>query len=163
MAYEKQTWKTGDVITAEKLNHMEDGIKEYADMIGGMIDKSLTSVVIPEGVTSIGVAAFENCNSLTSVVIPESVTSIGDSAFSNCTGLTNVVIPKNVTNLEDSVFYESGLESITFLPETPPTLGYTVIPSTVSTIYVPSNSVDAYKAASGWSDFASKIQPIQEE
>ena len=50
--------------------------------------RSLTSVVIPEGVTSIGDYAFAVCISLTSVVIPESVTSIGSSAFSNCTNLT---------------------------------------------------------------------------
>ena len=51
----------------------------------------LTSLVIPFGVTSIGIAAFANCNGLTSVTIPDSVTSIGARAFDNCSGLTSVV------------------------------------------------------------------------
>ena len=49
---------------------------------------SLTSVSIPENVTSIGSDSFSNCTSLTSVSIPESVTSIGSGSFSNCTSLT---------------------------------------------------------------------------
>jgi hypothetical protein len=48
---------------------------------------SLTSIVIPEGVKSIGREAFYHCTSLTSVTIPSSVTRIGDRAFDNCTGL----------------------------------------------------------------------------
>ena len=49
---------------------------------------SLTSVVIPSGVTSIGSSAFRYCSSLTSVVIPSGVTSIGSSAFRYCSSLT---------------------------------------------------------------------------
>ena len=60
---------------------------------------SLTSVVIPDSVTSIGRAAFRGCTSLTSVVIPDSVTSIGDYAFYGCTSLTSVVIPDSVTSI----------------------------------------------------------------
>ena len=51
---------------------------------------SLTSVVIPDSVTSIGNYAFYGCSSLTSIVIPDSVTTIGWGAFSNCTSLTSV-------------------------------------------------------------------------
>lgn len=57
--------------------------------------QSLTSVVIPDSVTSIGDSAFEACSSLTSITIPEGVTSIGSEAFLNCSRLTSVTIPTN--------------------------------------------------------------------
>ena len=66
--------------------------------------KSLTSVTIPDSVTSIGEAAFENCTSLTSVTIPDSVTSIDSCAFYNCKSLTSVTIPNSVTSIGGSAF-----------------------------------------------------------
>ena len=66
--------------------------------------KSLISVTIPNSVTSIGEWAFYGCESLTSVTIPDSVTSIGDRAFSDCTDLNSVTIGNRVTNIGTSVF-----------------------------------------------------------
>ena len=68
-------------------------------------------VVIPDGVTTIGEAAFECCDWLESVEIPESVTAIGYAAFAGCWSLTNVEIPNSVTAIGDSVF--SRCESLT--------------------------------------------------
>ena len=64
----------------------------------------LTSVTIPDSVTSIGNSAFYGCSGLTSVTIPDSVTSIGDSAFYGCSGLTSVTIPDSVTSIGNSAF-----------------------------------------------------------
>ena len=76
---------------------------------------NVTSVVIPEGVTSIGDSAFYNCSSLTSITIPNSVTSIGGEAFYNCSSLTSIKIPDSVTSIGDNAFRNCiGLTSITF-------------------------------------------------
>jgi len=72
---------------------------------------SLTSVTIPNSVTNIGGCAFNDCTSLTSITIPNSVTSIGWGAFGGCSGLTSVIIPNSVTSIEEGAF--SGCSSLT--------------------------------------------------
>ena len=74
-----------------------------ASICSGM--NNLTSLTIPNSVTSIGDEAFYGCSGLTSVTIPNSVTSIGGSAFYNCRGLTSVTIPNSVTSIGTSAFY----------------------------------------------------------
>ena len=77
----------------------------------------LTSVTIPTSVTSIGEGAFRGCSGLTSVTIPEGVKRIGNRAFSGCSGLTSVTIPSSLTSIGDYAFSEcSGLTSVT-IPE----------------------------------------------
>lgn len=73
-----------------------------------------TSIVIPNSVTYIGKEAFSWCTSLTSVDIPNSVTSIGDGSFYGCTGLTCITIPNSVTSIgKDSFSWCTGLTSVT--------------------------------------------------
>ena len=67
-------------------------------------DTIITSIVIPNSVTSIEDETFYKCSALTSIVIPNSVTSIGASAFYNCTGLTSIVIPNSVTSIGNYAF-----------------------------------------------------------
>ena len=71
----------------------------------------LTSITIPDGVTSIGAGAFSGCKGLTSITIPDNVTSIGYEAFSNCSGLTSITIPDGVTSIGEWAF--SGCSSLT--------------------------------------------------
>lgn len=74
----------------------------------------LTSITIPNSVTSIGAYAFDACKGLTSITIPDRVTNIGAGAFRDCTGLTSVTIPNSVTNISYSAFRDcSGLTSVT--------------------------------------------------
>ncbi|MDE5745149.1 MAG: leucine-rich repeat protein [Paramuribaculum sp.] len=74
----------------------------------------LTSITIPESVTSIGYSAFSRCSGLTSVTIPNSVIEIGSYAFSRCSGMTSITIPESVTSIGNGAFYNcSGLTSIT--------------------------------------------------
>jgi hypothetical protein len=74
----------------------------------------LTSITLPNSVTFIGNAAFENCSSLSSVAIPNDVTYIGIAAFTNCSSLTSVTIPNGITVISDWTFYGCcGLTSVT--------------------------------------------------
>ena len=66
---------------------------------------SLTSVTIPNSVTTIGIDAFEFCSKLTSVTIPNSVTYIGKRAFKDCTSLTSITIPSSLTRIGDEIFW----------------------------------------------------------
>ena len=84
----------------------------------------LTSVTIPDSVTSIGFFAFQGCSGLTSVTIGDGVTSFGDWAFSGCTGLTSITIPDSVTSIGDSAFYGcTGLTSVT-IPDSVTSIGH---------------------------------------
>ena len=75
---------------------------------------SLASITIPDGVTSIGSTAVRSCSSLTSITIPDGVTSIGSSAFQYCYSLASITIPDGVTSIGSSAFSNcSSLASIT--------------------------------------------------
>jgi len=78
---------------------------------GAFSEKNITSVIIPNGVITIGNGAFSWCRSLTSVTIPASVTTIGDNAFTLCTSLTSITIPAGVTTIGDYAF--NGCRSLT--------------------------------------------------
>lgn len=129
---------------------------------------SLTTVNIPSGVTTIPLRCFTNCYSLTSIEMPSGVTAINSSAFQNCSGLTEVVIPSSVTYINYAAFANcSGLTSIKMESATPPTLSNpsSSFPQPFDNtndcpIYVPAQSVQTYKAATNWSDYASRIQAI---
>ena len=122
----------------------------------------LTSVAIPDSVTSIGGGAFYGCSDLKSVTVPNSVTKIYDNAFEGCSGLKSVTIGSGITHIGYAAFADcSRLASFTCLAETPPSFDQTALLNTNnSQIYVPSESVDAYKEASGWIEYASRIQAI---
>ena len=97
----------------------------------------LTEYTIPDGATTIGDYVFYYCDSLTSIAIPDSVTTIRDWAFYNCSSLTSVYCKAT----------------------TPPAGGYGVFYENADDrkIYVPMESVDAYKSAEGWSEYADDI------
>ena len=124
---------------------------------------SLPSIEIPNSVTSIESTTFFGCSSLTSIGIPNSITKIGGNAFNRCTSLTSIEIPSSVTEIGIYSFsYCKNLTRVTVRATTPPTLGYGVFTGTASNlvIYVPSGSVNAYKAATNWKNYASQIQAI---
>lgn len=146
---------------------------------------SLTSILLPESVTSIGLGAFANCSNLSSINIPRGVYRLEQEIFSHCSSLTNVVIPDWVTIIGPTAFYDcknlttltlsesvsrigddafmscTSLTSITVKSKTPPIGGSDMFYRTNNCpIYVPAESVDAYKSAQYWSYYASRIQAI---
>ena len=95
----------GVQVTITHCNEAVDGDLEIPAEIAGLQVASigagafvncgrLTSITIPDGVTSIDNWAFHRCSSLTSVSIPNSVTTIGDFAFANCFGLNSITLPQ---------------------------------------------------------------------
>jgi hypothetical protein len=85
---------------------------------------SLTTIAIPDSVTSIGWSAFRGCTSLTTIAIPDSVTSIRWSAFHNCTSLTTVAIPDSVTAIGAYAFVGCTSLTTVAIPDSVTTIGY---------------------------------------
>ena len=104
----------------------------------------MTSVTIPNSVTSIKWGAFKGCSVLTSVTIPNSVTSIGEYAFSDCPELLDVYCyAEKVPSTESNAFNGS-------YPE-------------YATLHVPAASIESYKAKTPWSRFGKIVALTPEE
>lgn len=132
--------------------------------------ESLTAVTIPSGVTSLGELAFVYCQSLTAITLPPGITSIDRYCFDSCRSLKTITIPASVTSIGKSCFEEnSGMTSMVFEGTTPPKLaslsGWSAsLGSTSYTfpIYVPCQSLDAYKTAFG-EGYAPRIRCKEEQ
>lgn len=121
----------------------------------------LTSYTVPAGITVLGIAAFEGAP-LTKITIPSSIVEIGSSAFRDCPKLAEITIPENVATIGNNAFQNcKALATVFCKPTTPPTLdNYPPFQGTPSKlkIYVPKESVEAYKADEKWSVYASQIE-----
>ena len=110
----------GELVIPEKINNIPvryigDNAFEYCN--------GLTSVTIPDSVTSIGNYALAYCTKLTNFTIPNSVTNIGEWSFSGCAGLMSISIPNNVTNIKKRTFYDcTSLTNIT-IPDSVESIG----------------------------------------
>ena len=148
---------------------------------------TLASVVLSEGLTSIGQFAFYGCYDLASITLPNSMTDIGDYAFSHCSSFKSVVIPDGVTSVGNSSFNScSDLEFLT-IGSGVQTFGWNVFEGTYAlktvickivevpsvqfyfsgtvfadaTLYVPAESIEAYKADYTWGKFGT-ILPLDQ-
>ena len=125
----------------------------------------LTSITIPNSVTSIGLFAFYE-SGLTFITIPNSVTSIGFEAFMNCSSLTSVTIPNSVTSIDGGAFrYCSSLTSFVSEIENPFEIDESVfwgIPSDAQLI-VPKGTKALYQATEGWNLFKNIVEDSTDE
>ena len=106
-----KTKKTATVTYYSSGNNYEDNKNAYSGNV--IIPATVNYNGETYDVIGIGNDAFHYCSGLTSVTIPNSVTSIGGSAFAACSGLTSITIPNSVTSIGKFAFYGSGLTSIT--------------------------------------------------
>lgn len=104
------------MLTSFDLSHLsnsydEDYYEEYSCLGESAFAYSgLTSVTIPESVTSINGSVFEGCVDLASVTLHDNITYIGGSAFRGCSDLNNIELPLNLEKIGSYAFQNSGLE-----------------------------------------------------
>ena len=145
---------------------------------------SLPSIVLQNGMTKVSDFVFESCYELANVNIPNGVTYIGINSFYDCLSLLNITIPRTVTKIGDFAFrvqewtkedqyqYNKMLNVdknrvVKCLATIPPQIGDSVFGIISGSgdiaqykIYVPAASVNDYKTAQGWSEYADRIEPI---
>ena len=149
-------WKLTDegVLTITGTGEMQDW-NDYSSP--WYENESVKQVIIGDGVTTIGDWAFSYCRALTSITIPNSVTTIGERTFANCYSLTSVTIPSSVTRIEDGAFSDCGnVKQITSEAVTPPycsRYAFDGVNRNECKLFVPKNSIDAYKRAYVWWHF----------
>lgn len=143
---------------------------------------TLVSVTIPASVIEIEASAFELCesietvtfasgsqlksigyaafyyNKMTSVELPQSLTYIGGYAFNFCP-MSELTLPENVAVFDYLI--STNVTKLTVLAKNPPAAAYIFVSSNVNEVFVPAESVEAYKTAPGWSVLASRIKPIE--
>jgi len=112
------------------------------------------NTAIPNTVTSIGYNAFRGSSGLTSITIPNSVTSIGSEVFADCTGLIYITLPSKLTSIGDCLYGCNNLAYIYCNAKDVPSVVNNSLGNTGNiTLYVPSESIEAYKSTSPWSKF----------
>ena len=158
-------YKTGRITIPEVVNKVDESVFKNC--------LPLLVVDMPGVVKSIGKFAFDGCENLTTVTLSDSLESIGDFSFRECAKLTSITIPASVKTIGAWAFFDcTGIEQVYCHATTPPTLGWAAFkrsdnnPNAVGAqmplpldckIYVPAQSVEAYKSAAGWSDYATNI------
>ena len=113
------------------------------------------TTTIPNSVMEIGDYAFYRCDSLKHMTVPNGVTTINNGAFSECSSLSSIKLPESLTNLSQQwIFSEcTSLKEVFFFAKTPPYIAYGMFRGLNPTIFVPKESLDAYKNALYWQDF----------
>lgn len=121
-----------------------------------------SSVGTIDVVPLLGVSSFENCPKLTRLDIPEKIEIIGQNIISGNTGVASIIIPMNVRQINFAAFRNSRIKNVVVKAVVPPVADVSPgawygFPEDLESLKVPATSVDAYKQAVGWSDYANII------
>ena len=181
------TFNGGNIFYKDNKLPVYNNIRYADNLLITPTNKNLTSYTIKEGTKYFDIAAFESCKNITSVgvvgsgasiEIPNEITELPNAIFRHCSGLTSATLHSNITKIGIYSFTNcSGLTGITIESIEPPYMQYdrrydttygeyyndysSVFKNTNDCpIYVPSGSVNAYKAADGWKTYKSRIQAI---
>ena len=164
---------------------VSDGVKEIVSR--AYYQAGLVHIELPNTIDTIGISAFyqtqlselnlpdaidvvpneivQNCYQLVRVKLPNQAHTIGGYAFKNCTKLQELDIPNKMKTLLTQIANGcTSLKKIIVRATTPPTLGANAFANNASDrlIYVPDDSLDAYKSATNWSTYADAIRPLSE-
>lgn len=147
--------------------------QRYTTIDGVLYSKDLTTIEcypsgrttstyeIPDGITAIGDGCFNTSWYLSEIIIPEGVETIGRSAFFYCYNLHEIILPSTVNYINESAFQHLHLYQLTCKAVNPPTLfDQYVFSGNYEKIMVPAESVELYKEADVWKDYADVIYPI---
>ena len=121
--------------------------------------KALKNLTIGKGLTELSYQMFDGCTALTKVVVPDNITKIKTFAFYNCTALADVTLGSGLTSLDSSPFKGcTAITKVTCTATTPPTMEnsgcFDTSTYSSATLYVPGNSLNAYKSADWWRMFS---------
>ena len=123
------------------------------------------TTTIPNSVTEIGNYAFYRCDSLKHMTVPNGVTTINNGAFSECSSLSSIKLPESLTQLTQHWIFDgcTSLKEVFFFAKTPPYIAYGMFRGLNPTIFVPKESLDAYKKALYWQDFDIQAIPYKSQ
>ena len=127
----------------------------------------LSEITFPTSLRTIGAEVFSGCSNLTSLILNEGATSTGQQWLWSSSNITLIDLPTTMTTLTGYGIhpYSSSNQKnyiVICRAVTPPSLGSNNYLTKLTAVYVPDDSVSAYKAASVWSGLASKIKPLSE-
>lgn len=158
--------------------NVDESNDRYASIDGVLYSKDISTLIcyphgrkdgtyiIPHSITTIGPACFSTSCYIESVVVPEGVKTLEGSSFFNCMKMKEITLPSTLDSIGSSSFQHcNNLNSITCKSMTPPKIsdGYVFLmyELTNTVLYVPSESLDAYKNADYWKEFGERILPLK--
>lgn len=159
----------GEVVIPETITHK--GTTYTVVAIGNrafVCCNLVTLVYIPNSVQSIHEWAFGKCSNLVKIIMSNNTQYIDQAAFISCDALTEIFFPSTIIKIDglafsmwDETTIQDSSTSITCMAINPPELGYHTFGfRNIQNIYVPISSIEAYKTADGWSEFANVIVGI---